>query len=58
MKYIKQFIYEMIIIEVEDLHIRFKDDKVCLRSKPFDFGIYVKHIIFRPTDYDFKEVFV
>lgn len=48
----------MILIEIEDLHIIVNDNKVCLRNNPFEFGIIVKKIVFRPTDDHFKDAFV
>ena len=48
----------MILFEIEDLHIKVNDNKVFLRNNPFEFGIIVKKILFRPTDDHFKDAFV
>ena len=43
-KFLKQFLYEMIIIDIENLHINVVDEKISLRNNAFDFGISIKNI--------------
>ena len=48
----------MILIEIENFHINIIDNRVCLRSTAFEFGVIIKKIEYAPTDDHFTEAFV